>query len=1152
MELKFKQCPADLFGAEPKEKFDEFYLKFIADDLADAQANLDNLPEKDRRGLTLDTYRHFGCGYLPNWILTKSRAEFLCGLYAKDELSKEPKTLPPPSERIIIPTSERQFGAMATQSARSKMDKKYWKQRAGKMDGELFNAAAALNADLIVVVEGEIDAMSIWQCSGGQIAAVAILGCSNWKKTLLPRIAEFKGKKLLLLLDADAEGKKAAKKFLDELLQRGCLAVNRTLYDAMPNADQKEFGNRPKEVDANSILKHYGDAYLCGLLKRIITDAEPEFEQRQKEIDAQNLFMQEQAKLPDATIEDSQSEPSKHGINLIEYGYHDATSADKDEIKQILKDYVHARDLTHDDWLNVGRIMHDNGFSVDDFKQWSNDGDSRYDAKRCEIDWNSFRDAQDVKKPVTVATLIYLAKQRGYKPKSARAILPGVAQVFAGNTALMKRLDEWQEQNGKINPATLGKLKNALDALDALTPESITAADVYNNTHNAALVLCYGFGETHDKFIATIKAGKKIANERIKDSKTGLTKELSADERNALNALITVDIDNLRRHIEKEFNALSKAHKDFIKAENARIAKEKREKAREIRAIEITNAEERLKQLKKMEPSKKRDAEIIAVVNELCDWKHDKFGNPVKVDTTQNNLDLILGNDPALDGLFGFDEFADNHVFLKPAPWKKKAQKGDEWTDDDDARAQTYIRRHYKEFAAENLFQKTFVDFSHARSFHEVKEYFQTLPKWDGQTRAETLFIDWLKVEDTPFTREVTMKILLAAVARIFCPGCPFQNSVIIHGNQKIGKGYILERLGGKWYKAITDRVDDPHAVDAARICWIGEFKEMAGMRKADADAIKEFIELSADTRRFSYDKRAKTVPRHCVFFITVNDEQFLIDMTGNRRFWILHSPLPKFGYVKEVRGESLKDDNVIAQIWAEVYLKYQELFPHGVNEKNASLLELSPELEFKGEEIAEQYLRDDGMTGEIKSFLDTKTPPPVVWDLLTKDERRKYYVEGQLTIDIAILNFRRRARGGRSVEHDINEIYKICHSKDKGVREVFAIEGGTPRYQFFGTEYRQRICAAEIFTECFGNDRRKSMLRIHEILARLDGWSLGKRIQKDPAYGDQKKVYYRNADNVPADDDEPPAVQSTDATTEATHQSGAVEEEMDLSQSDD
>ena len=164
--------------------------------------------------------------------------------------------------------------------------------------------------------------------------------------------------------------------------------------------------------------------------------------------------------------------------------------------------------------------------------------------------------------------------------------------------------------------------------------------------------------------------------------------------------------------------------------------------------------------------------------------------------------------------------------------------------------------------------------------------------------------LDWLNVADSKFVREVTLKWLTAAIARIFHPGCEFQWALVLHGNQKIGKGYILKRIGGKWYKAISDRVDDPHAVDTVKLVWIGEFKEMNGMRKADVNAIKDFIELPADTRRFAYARRAKTVLRHCVFAITVNDDSFLSDLTGNRRFLILHSNLPKFGYVREVRGD--------------------------------------------------------------------------------------------------------------------------------------------------------------------------------------------------------------------------------------------------------
>ena len=325
-------------------------------------------------------------------------------------------------------------------------------------------------------------------------------------------------------------------------------------------------------------------------------------------------------------------------------------------------------------------------------------------------------------------------------------------------------------------------------------------------------------------------------------------------------------------------------------------------------------------------------------------------------------------------------------------------------------------------------------------------------------------------------------------------------------------------------------------------------------MRKADVNAIKEFIELSADTRRFVYDRRAKTVPRHCVFFITVNDDQFLADMTGNRRFWILHSPLPKFGYVKEVRGERLSDDNVIAQIWAEVFAHCKELFKDGFDEKK---LVLSTESEFKGEEIAEQYLRDDGLQGEIQSFLDdTKILPPVIWDLLSKEQRRQFFADnGVFAIEEEELAAKFKASRKiipPELQAEFDAAIKPCdfvhrsYMRDKKTGEV------TTYLKFIGNVYRQHICAAEIRAECFDkSDRRATPQRINETLARLEGWSLGKKMYRVPEYGDQKKVYYRAADNVPADD-ETHATQPTDATNDAPQQSGAVEEEMDLSQWDE
>ncbi|MBQ3443764.1 MAG: PriCT-2 domain-containing protein [Selenomonadaceae bacterium] len=395
----------DGFAQLPKENFDAEYLRLIKLDIEQAQTHLDNLPECDRRGLTLETLRHFGCGYLPNWILTKSRAEFACGLYVK-ELTDEPKTLPPPSERIIIPTTSMQhFNGVATSSARLKMNKDFWKQHAGTM--ELFADPDALNSDLIVVVEGEVDAMSIWQCSSGKIAAVAILGCGNWKRTLLPKLNDLRGKRLILLLDADAAGKKSANKLLNELLNRGCLAVTKYLYDALPKDEQNFFGWK---VDANSILTTRGDTYLNQILRKIIANAEPDFKALEERIAQQNIFLQEQAvqHSPELSLpkQKKSSTPSATDENV-----------NRNEIKHILKDFVHAKNLTRDDWCTVGMILRRYDFSLEDFQAWSKD-DSRYSSETCATQWKSFKSVEELQdKGYKIGTLIEIAKRFGYQSK---------------------------------------------------------------------------------------------------------------------------------------------------------------------------------------------------------------------------------------------------------------------------------------------------------------------------------------------------------------------------------------------------------------------------------------------------------------------------------------------------------------------------------------------------------------------------------------------------------------------------------------------------------------------------------------------------------------------------------------------------------------
>lgn len=387
-----------------ERNFDAEYLRLIKLDIANAQQHLDELPENDRRGLTLATYRHFHCGYNPAWVLTKSRAELSCGLYLND--NGETKHLPPPSPRIIIPTASRShFNAVVTHSARLSMNKRYWKQHAGVM--ELFFDTNALTADTIFVVEGEFDAMSIWQASQSKIAAVAILGCMNWKRTLLPKLPELRGKRLILLLDADAAGNKASKKLLNELLLRGVLAVRRSIFDALHKEDQNFFG---RKVDANDLLKDHGDAFLNSLLNKIIEFSNSEFDTLLAKINQSNPFDGSEPDIP-API------PKPKPVNFTASDNND----DHNEIRRILTDFVHAQNLSRDEWFQVGCIMKRYGFELSDFDAWSRD-DSRYDANDCKAQWDSFKIEGELgDHGYKLGTLIELAKKFGYEPRHSKA-----------------------------------------------------------------------------------------------------------------------------------------------------------------------------------------------------------------------------------------------------------------------------------------------------------------------------------------------------------------------------------------------------------------------------------------------------------------------------------------------------------------------------------------------------------------------------------------------------------------------------------------------------------------------------------------------------------------------------------------------------------
>ncbi len=279
-----------------------------------------------------------------------------------------------------------------------------------------------------------------------------------------------------------------------------------------------------------------------------------------------------------------------------------------------------------------------------------------------------------------------------------------------------------------------------------------------------------------------------------------------------------------------------------------------------------------------------------------------------------DNVKLILENDPRLYGKLAYNEFSNRPVTIENLPWRKvrDTESGDAWEDVDDAALRHYIEVAYT-ITAPSKINDALAIVQMERKFHPVREYLDSL-EWDGTPRLETMLIDYLGAADTPYVRAVTRKAFTAAVARVYVPGVKYDYMLVLVGPQGIGKSLLIDRMGVKWYSDSLTTVQGKEGYEQLQGAWLIEMAELTATKKTEVEAVKHFISKREDSYRVAYGKRVTNFPRQCVFFGTTNDQEFLRDRTGNRRFWPADVGLRKPG--KTIWTDLTPD--IIGQLWAE------------------------------------------------------------------------------------------------------------------------------------------------------------------------------------------------------------------------------------------
>ena len=172
-------------------------------------------------------------------------------------------------------------------------------------------------------------------------------------------------------------------------------------------------------------------------------------------------------------------------------------------------------------------------------------------------------------------------------------------------------------------------------------------------------------------------------------------------------------------------------------------------------------------------------------------------------------------------------------------------------------------------------------------AFDPIVEYLNCL-RWDGAPRVDEWLATYLGAEPTKFNCAVGRIMLVAAVRRARKPGTKFDHIVVLEGPQGTGKSSAVTILAGREFFSDQDilTLDAKSQMEALEGVWLFEIPELAGMRGADIEKIKAFASRWEDRARPAYGRFRENHPRRCIFVATTNDEEYLNDPTGNRRFW--------------------------------------------------------------------------------------------------------------------------------------------------------------------------------------------------------------------------------------------------------------------------
>ena len=187
--------------------------------------------------------------------------------------------------------------------------------------------------------------------------------------------------------------------------------------------------------------------------------------------------------------------------------------------------------------------------------------------------------------------------------------------------------------------------------------------------------------------------------------------------------------------------------------------------------------------------------------------------------------------------------------------------------------------------------------------------------KWDKKDRFKEL-ISILHLENDSLSQILIKKWLMQGYALLQNTlESPFgaDGVLVIQGEQAIGKTTLARKLAieDRFFKeGLYLQFNDKDTIRRCCSYWIAELGEIETTLKSDIEKLKAFVTNNLDQYRLPYGSTDTKLPRKTNLIGTCNSDKFLIDTTGNRRFWTIK--------VSSIDLDRLKNFNSL-QLWCQI-----------------------------------------------------------------------------------------------------------------------------------------------------------------------------------------------------------------------------------------